>query len=291
MRGAEERMADVIKAEFAETFSTVAGVYDTIGTPCFGLVGEALVERSPIRAGDAILDVACGKGASLFPAAARAGGRGMAVGVDIASGMIGELQRSRAEPISAPISGLVMDAEDLAFRDDAFDIAFCGCSLMFFAQVDRAVDEVSRVLKPGGTLAVSIADSSRSGLGFLQRVVEKHFARPARNGSAQRSSDASGPQDPALDTPEGLEHLLGAHRFSNIRSSRCDVPCVYDSAEAFYQHLWTHGFRRRLERLPPQKVEAFRQDLDASSEETFGGGEIRYRFAAVLAFGRKIGAT
>ena len=48
-----------------------------------------------------------------------------------------------------------MDAEQLDFADGSFDVVLCGFGIMFFPDQNRALSEFRRVLKPGGTLAVS----------------------------------------------------------------------------------------------------------------------------------------
>ncbi len=49
----------------------------------------------------------------------------------------------------------LMDAEQLAFQDAFFDRVLCGFALFFFPDLDRALGEFYRVLKPGGYLAAT----------------------------------------------------------------------------------------------------------------------------------------
>jgi len=55
---------------------------------------------------------------------------------------------------------LQMDAEQLAFEDASFDCMLCGFALFFFPNLEGAMSEVRRVLKPGG-IAIGIAAGAR----------------------------------------------------------------------------------------------------------------------------------
>lgn len=56
----------------AAVFGRAAAAYDSV-IPFFARFGERLVERAGIQPGDRVLDVGCGRGAALFPAAERTG--------------------------------------------------------------------------------------------------------------------------------------------------------------------------------------------------------------------------
>ena len=67
-------------------WSRPIGVTDLAGPDYWDYFASTLVERADIRPGDFLLDVGCGTGTSLFPAAERTGPRGYAVGIDICPG-------------------------------------------------------------------------------------------------------------------------------------------------------------------------------------------------------------
>ena len=67
-------------------WSRPIGVTDLAGPDYWDYFAATLVERAYIHPGDFLLDVGCGTGTSLFPAAERTGPRGYAVGIDICPG-------------------------------------------------------------------------------------------------------------------------------------------------------------------------------------------------------------
>jgi ubiquinone/menaquinone biosynthesis C-methylase UbiE len=71
------------KAETAGVFSRVAPTYDTV-IPFFQTFGRHLVAAASLRPGERVLDLACGRGAVLFPAALAVGEQGSVLGIDIA---------------------------------------------------------------------------------------------------------------------------------------------------------------------------------------------------------------
>jgi ubiquinone/menaquinone biosynthesis C-methylase UbiE len=153
--GTASAQPDRQKHRVAGVFARAAPAYDQVGPRFFARFGSRLVELAQVRQGETVLDVACGRGASLFPAADGVGAAGRAVGIDLADGMIDELTRDIRARGLLNVETRVMDAEDLRFPAETFDCVLCGFCLFFFPQRERALSEMRRVLKSGGRLAIS----------------------------------------------------------------------------------------------------------------------------------------
>jgi SAM-dependent methyltransferase len=113
--------------------------------------GELVVERAGIEPGMAVLDVACGTGNAALPAA-RAGGR--VTGLDFAAGLL-DIARERAADAMLEIDFVEGDAQALPFEDASFDSVVSTFGHMFAPDHRRTADEMKRVLKPGGVIAVA----------------------------------------------------------------------------------------------------------------------------------------
>jgi ubiquinone/menaquinone biosynthesis C-methylase UbiE len=73
------------------------------------------------------------------------------VGIDVNEKFI---ERARDSTEAPGISFLTMNAEELEFEDESFDMVTISASLHHLADVDRVLAELKRVLKPGGRLLV-----------------------------------------------------------------------------------------------------------------------------------------
>jgi SAM-dependent methyltransferase len=104
-----------------------------------------------VKAGEAVLDVACGTGV-VAVTAARAGAR--TKGVDLTPVLLEEA-RKNAALIGAPIEFQEGDAESLPYADGAFDVVLSQFGHMFAPRPGVVVKEMLRVLKPGGRIAFS----------------------------------------------------------------------------------------------------------------------------------------
>lgn len=117
-------------------------------------VGEQAIDRMQILLQAKVLDVGCGSGwaARLMAQRARAG---RVVGIDVSDEMV---RLARDESVDYPNVGFqVASAEQLPFNDDEFTHAFSMESLYYYVDIERALEEIRRVLKPAG-LFVAVVD-------------------------------------------------------------------------------------------------------------------------------------
>jgi arsenite methyltransferase len=115
---------------------------------------ETLLRQVELGPEHLLLDVACGQGTSSLLAAERFGCR--VVGLDLSAA---NLERARAKAAECGLGDRFearqADAERLPFEPGTFDVVLCECAFCTFPDKTRAADEMARVLKPGGRLALS----------------------------------------------------------------------------------------------------------------------------------------
>jgi SAM-dependent methyltransferase len=110
-----------------------------------------LVKHAGVRAGQDVLDVACGTGVVAITAA-RAGAR--VRGLDLTPELLLRA-RENASIANAEIEFLEGDAEALPYGDAAFDVVLSQFGHMFAPRPEVALREMLQVLTPGGTIAFS----------------------------------------------------------------------------------------------------------------------------------------
>ncbi len=126
------------------------------------------VARLKLRAGDSLLDVACGTGNLAIPAAL-AGAR--VTGVDIAPNLIEDARRE-ARAAGCIVDFDVGDAEALPYASGQFDNTVTMFGAMFAYRPDRAAAELMRVTRPGGRIAMA----NWTPEGFVGEMLRAHVA-------------------------------------------------------------------------------------------------------------------
>ena len=124
---------------------------------------ERLINLIPWRGDERVLDVGCGRGILLI-SAAKMIKSGKAVGVDIwrqidqhGNRMENTIENAKAEGVSDKIEVKDGDARDLPFEDEIFDVVVSSLVIHNIhdkKERERALNEIARVLKPGGYLAI-----------------------------------------------------------------------------------------------------------------------------------------
>lgn len=109
--------------------------------------------------GERLLDVGCGPGEAALALAGDVGCAGEVVGIDTSSAMV-QLARDRSNTAAGRVRFSVGDALDLEEADDSFDAGRSERTLQWVADPQRAVDELARVVRPGGRVALVDTDWS-----------------------------------------------------------------------------------------------------------------------------------
>ncbi len=192
-----------------------SGSYETIVNDFVSPLGPILVQAAGVKPSDRVLDVAAGTGSASIPAA-EIGAR--VVASDLTPELL-EIGRRDAEARGINLDWRTADAEALPFGDDEFDVVLSAIGVMFAPHHQAAADELIRVCRPGGTIAVL----SWTPEGFIGQLFAamKPYAPPPPPGA----------QPPPLwGDEQHVRELFGDRvtdvqvRRQTLEVTRCDVP-------------------------------------------------------------------
>jgi ubiquinone/menaquinone biosynthesis C-methylase UbiE len=129
-----------------------------------GMADEKRIARLllALAPGDGVLDVGCGTGNFTRDFAPRVGPDGLVVGLDVSQTMLARAVRDTRAAGHDQVAYVRGDAQDLPFVDAGFDAVCCFAALNLFADPYAALDSFTRVLTPGGRLAIFTSARGRS---------------------------------------------------------------------------------------------------------------------------------
>ncbi len=227
-----------------DAFESAAAVYD--GSPFFPICGRRLVELAQIPLGATVLDIATGTGAVLFPALEQVGPTGRVTGIDIAESMVRAAAAKIRESHSQNAEVRQMNAESLQFPNESFERVLCGFALWFIPGLDAALNEMRRVLRPGGRIAVSTwAPPSE---------LDRQYADLLRSygaGSPDLSSHA-------LSEAQAVKSALQTAGLEVIYATGEDVSVVYADEESWWSQRMACP-QINTERLEPDALRDFKE--------------------------------
>ena len=116
-------------------------------------VTQQIVKAAEVAPGMAVLDIACGIGGLALALAPLVVPGGQVTATDLSAGMLAAADRHARERAIANVRFQQADAQSLPFADRSFDRVTCRFGVMYFADEQRALREIVRVLKPGGRAA------------------------------------------------------------------------------------------------------------------------------------------
>jgi ubiquinone/menaquinone biosynthesis C-methylase UbiE len=119
--------------------------------------------------GESVLDAGCGTGLLLEQEALAVGSEGRAEGVDFSDAMLAHA-RGRCAPLEQ-VRLQQGSIETLPFEDASFDAVSCTQTLLYVEDMDKALREIHRVLKPRGRIAIIETDWSGAIINSLDQAI------------------------------------------------------------------------------------------------------------------------
>lgn len=181
-----------------------------------GPISDILIERAGPRAGERVLDVGCGTGATTVDFARKVGPAGFALGIDVSEPM---LARARQRVAGVPVDFVLADATVYAFEAASFDLLVSRFGVMFFADPVASFANLRRALKPTGRLAFICWREPRENPWMMAplQAVYKHVPK----------LPPVGPEDPgpfAFASEERVRRILGQAGFAGVAMEAHNLP-------------------------------------------------------------------
>ena len=182
-----------------------------IGAP----LAADLLDAAALRDGDRVLDVACGTGVATRFAAKGVGEAGAVVGLDSSPVMLAVASTIPCD--GAQIAWREADAASTGLADDTFDAVLCQMGLQFFADRVGALQELRRVLRPGGRLALNVPGPEPELFAALEDALAEHVSGQAAGFVSTVFSLAEARELETLLADAGFDEILVAEHPKALR--------------------------------------------------------------------------
>jgi ubiquinone/menaquinone biosynthesis C-methylase UbiE len=232
-------------AEASRTaFNAAADHYDDEPLSFHVHFGRRSVDHALLRPGDRVLDVACGSGSSVLPAAEQVGPDGRVLGVDVSDRLLA-LCRVKAERAGLDNVELrVGDMRELDFPARSFDAVLLVFGLFMVPDMPALARDLWKLVKPGGRMVITVWAR-----GLLEPAYSAFF-----DAVGAQAPDLA-PQDPGwlhVADPTGLRATLTGGGVPDDAIEIISEPAVHElgNAEEFWTIALGSGMRGTLDRLP-----------------------------------------
>jgi SAM-dependent methyltransferase len=236
--------------------------------------------------GERVLELACGPGGLGLRAAELVAPGGEVVLSDVAAEMTA-IAAGRAAALGiANVGTCELDLEEIAQPDEAFDVVLCREGLMFATDPARAADEIARVMRPGGRVAIAVwgPRDRNPWLGLVLDAVSAQVGRPVP------PPGIPGPF--ALDDAAELHDLLAGAGLADVAVTELSVTARAGSFEDWWARTTALAgpLAKVLASLPPEAETAICDRLrEAVTPYATADGGLEFPGVTLLASGRRAG--
>lgn len=258
------KQADLTASEqvamLADRYSQRADAYDGLWSPIIRPAGERLIAR--LRLSNAtrhIVDIGTGAGA-LLPAIRRSAPNAVVIGVDRSPGMLSLAKQKHSSPLA------LMDVQKLALPANRFEVAVVAFVLFHLPFPERCLEEVNRVLLPGGAVGTVTWGSEK------ETPASVIWDEELRAAGAHVIGLPAVDNRTCCDSTQKLTTLLGQAGFVSIKVWTESIEHRWRSADHFDYQVRMSS-RLRLESLGIEDREAcvrrVRDRLSRAGEEQY----------------------
>jgi SAM-dependent methyltransferase len=246
-------------------------------------VTEALVNYAQPQAGMKVLDLASGTGEPAITLASRIGAAGHVTALDLSADLLAIAAERARQRDFTNVTTQQADAQHLPFANNQFDLATCRFGVMFFPDVERALRDLHRVLRPGARACFAAWGSEdqpyfSTSIGIVHRRVGGPLLAP------------DGPDPFRFARSGSLSEALKKSGFTHVQEEKRTVPWTWPgSVEEVWeqQQAVATPFLPLLKRVPPETWPEINAEIHAAIRKYEDAGAIKFGADIVLASGRK----
>ena len=179
-------------------------------------VADILIDRARPLAGERVIDVGCGSGATTIAFAQKVGPSGHVLGVDVSGPMLERARQSAPKDLSVEFA--LADATIYPFDPASRDLLASRFGVMFFADPAKSFANIRKALRPSGRLAFACWREPRENPWMMTplQAVYKHVPKLPQQG----------PEDPgpfAFASEARVHRILGEAGFTGIAMEPCPL--------------------------------------------------------------------
>jgi SAM-dependent methyltransferase len=245
-------------------------------------VTEALVAYANPRPGMRVLDLACGTGEPAITVATRIP-TAHVTALDLSADLLAIADQRASQRGLANITTRQADAQQLPFPDEQFDLATSRFGVMFFADLDRALRELHRVLKPGARACFAVWGPKEqpyfaSTIGVVHRHVGGRLLAPG------------GPDPFRFSRPGSLTEAFTKNGFTSPQEESRTVPWTWPGPpeEAWeQQRAIATPFLPLLNQVPADAWPKINDEVHAAIRRHEKNGAIEFGAQIILASAKK----
>jgi ubiquinone/menaquinone biosynthesis C-methylase UbiE len=252
--------------------------YERYFVPAIGApLAVDLVRAAGLRPGQRVLDVACGTGIVARLASQQTDATGTIAGLDVNPGMVA-VARS-ATPSDMPIEWYEASADAMPFPDESFDVILCQMGLQFMPDKHAALNEIRRVLAPGGRLILNVPGPTPRLLAIMEEAFKSHIGAEAAGFVNQVFS---------LNDTKEIQNLMSGAGFhdisvrSEMKSLQLPVP-----EEFLWQYVNSTPLAGAVANVDNEQCESLERDFAAKAREFVKDNATIIELRVVAAIGHK----
>jgi ubiquinone/menaquinone biosynthesis C-methylase UbiE len=243
---------------------------------------QMLLRAARVKPGMHLLDLASGAGDPALTLTEVVGPSGYVTATDLVPDRLAVAEECARERGLANITFQQADAEALPFPDQAFDVVTCRLGVMLFPDVQQALGEIRRVLKPGGRAAFVAWGPAEQKLDMRipQDILKKYVQVPPPEPGA--------PSAYRFGQAGTLSAELRDAGFRQVNEDSPTVPYPWPGPpEEYWEHSreFSPNIRRLVERLAPEQREQVDAEVIEAIRQYYDGRQVNFTATIVVASG------